>query len=104
MPQDISQLDMFDRFYDQLIASGVDAKSASFLLGRLVNKVTTIAIAQAAQEIGEDKVQMLGTPTEETADEWQASFEELYESETGKDFLDLFTSIAEQQVTEFEQA
>ena len=104
MPQDISQLDMFDRFYDQLIAAGVDAKSASFLLGRVVNRVTTLALAQASQELGEEKVKSLGVPTEETADEWQASFEELYEQETGKDFLDLFTSIAEQQVTEFEQA
>lgn len=102
MPQDPAQFTAFQRFFDQLVESGVDEKSAAFILGKLVNRVTTEAIAQASQEIGEDKVASLGEPTQDGIEDWQVKFEELYLKETGKEFTDLFAQIAEKEVVDFE--
>ncbi len=103
MPQDPAKFTAFQRFFDQLVESGVDEKSAAFILGKLVNRVTTEAIAQASQEVGEDKVASLGEPSQENIEDWQVRFEDLYQQETGKDFVDVFAEIAEREVTDFEQ-
>lgn len=101
--EDPAQITVFKRFFDELVSSGIDEKSAAFILGRLVNRVTIEAMVQASEEIGSEKVEALGTPTQETMTGWQVAFEELYERETGKDFVDLFVEIAEKEVVDFEQ-
>lgn len=101
MPEDSAQLTAFKRFYDSLIAHGIDEQSAAYLLGRLVNKVTTLAVAQAMQEIGEEKAKQLGTPTKETADQWQANLEDLYLQETGREYLDMFEQVLEDEVANY---
>ena len=102
MSQDPAQFTAFQRFFDQLVESGIDEKSAAFMLGKLVNRVTTEAIAQANQEIGQDKFVSLGEPTEENIDDWQVKLEDLYQQVTGKEFTDLFAQIAEKEVKDFE--
>lgn len=97
---DSTQYASVSKFYETLLAKGLDPEAAEFLVGRLMTRVTTLAIAQATAEIGMEKVQELGQPTPETVEEWQIKLESLYTETTGKDFGELMVQILDEQVAE----
>lgn len=93
------------KFYDKLLALDINEESATFLLGKLVSKAMTMTTAQVVKEVGEEKVNALGTPNEEDQaqmEKWQVSLEALYQSETGKDLSKLFDQYVAELVADFE--